>query len=122
MPDPKTKPEPSPAGCDTIAAGRECHDSHSTPGGRLCQIQNNCLAGIFGHLKEIVVIHEMIFNEAGEAVDYRITDFNTAFLQILGKTGEEVRGMLATGLFAARPAPYIREYESALPQGSPENC
>ncbi len=119
MPDPKTKPEPSPAGCDTIAAGRECHDSHSAPGGRLCQIQNNCLAGIFGHLKEIVVIHEMIFNEAGEAVDYRITDFNTAFLQILGKTGEEVRGMLATGLFAARPAPYIREYESALASGQP---
>ncbi|HQB83083.1 MAG TPA: HAMP domain-containing sensor histidine kinase, partial [Candidatus Rifleibacterium sp.] len=120
LPDQKIKPALTPAGCDEITAGRECHDSSNITNSNYCQLQSNSLAGIFNQLKEIVAVHEMIFDEAGEAVDYRIIGFNTAFLQLLGKTGEEVKDALATGLFASRPAPYISEYESVLTSGQPK--
>ncbi len=56
----------------------------------------------------------MIFNEAGEAVDYRIIDGNSAFLNLLGKKAEEVKNCLATDLYSTMPAPYLGEYASVV--------
>ncbi len=90
-------------------AGSACH-----------LLQSDHLSGIFSNLKEIVAIHEMIFNEAGEAVDYRVIDGNSAFLNLLGKRAEDIRNRLATDLYSAMPAPYIREYEVAVHHGQPK--
>lgn len=62
----------------------------------------------------------MIFNETGEAIDYRIIDGNNAFLNLLGKKAEEIRNRLATDLYSVMPAPYIREYESVVKHGQPK--
>ena len=63
----------------------------------------------------------MIFNETGEAIDYRIIDGNNAFLNLLGKKAEEIRNRLATDLYSVMPAPYIREYESVVKHGQPKD-
>lgn len=62
----------------------------------------------------------MIFNDKGEAINYRIIDGNSAFLNLLGRKSEEIRNCLATDLYSSMPAPYIKEYESVIILGQPK--
>ena len=54
---------------------------------------------LFGAMTEMVVLHELVLNESGEAVDYRITDCNTAFTAVTGIKKEDALGKLATEVY-----------------------
>jgi PAS domain S-box-containing protein len=70
-------------------------------------------------MTEIVALHEVIYDAAGKAVDYRILDCNTAFLQLIGVTQEQATGALATELFGTGEAPYLEIYARVAESGSP---
>lgn len=68
------------------------------------------LSSLFSTMTEIVVMHELIFDDKNRAIDYRILDCNIAFLKLVGKEKKEVIGKLATELYQLSDAPYLEQY------------
>ncbi|MDA3812119.1 MAG: PocR ligand-binding domain-containing protein [Spirochaetaceae bacterium] len=68
------------------------------------------LSALFETMTEMVVLHELVFNEKGETVDYKITDCNKAFTDITGITKENALGKLASDLYQTETAPYLDVY------------
>ena len=68
------------------------------------------LSALFGSMAEMVALHELIFNDQGEIIDYRITDCNNAFTDITGIKKEDAIGKTATELYKMESAPYLDTY------------
>ncbi|MBI9113385.1 PAS domain S-box protein, partial [Maridesulfovibrio ferrireducens] len=77
------------------------------------------LSTLFGTMTEMVVLHELIFNEKGEAVNYRITDCNNAFTKVTGIKKENVIGKLATEVYKTENAPYLDVYSNVATTRKP---
>ncbi len=74
---------------------------------------------LFSSMTEMVVLHELVFDEKGEAVNYRITDCNNAFTAITGIEKSDASGKLATDVFQTGTAPFIDEYARVATTGVP---
>jgi PAS domain S-box-containing protein len=78
---------------------------------------------LFASMQELVVLHEIVLDERGEAVDYRILDCNPAFTASTGLSREEVVGRLASEVYGtaygAGPAPYLDVYARVALTGEP---
>jgi len=68
------------------------------------------LSTLFATMTEMVVLHELVFNERGEAVNYRITDCNNAFTLNLGIKKELAVGKLATEIYQSETPPFLDIY------------
>ncbi|HZK67974.1 MAG TPA: PAS domain S-box protein [Paludibacter sp.] len=68
------------------------------------------LSSLFASMTEMVVTHELIFDENGNAVNYQITDCNTAFTGITGIERQDAVGKLATEVYGTESAPYLEQY------------
>ena len=68
------------------------------------------LSTLFDAMTEMVVLHELVFNELGEAVNYIITDCNKAFTKVTGIKKENAVGKLATDVFNTEIPPYFDVY------------
>ncbi|MFH0736335.1 MAG: PAS domain S-box protein [bacterium] len=77
------------------------------------------LSTLFDAMTEIVVLHELVFNELGKVVNYRITDCNKAFTQITGIKKEYAVGKLATDVFKTEIPPYLEVYTRVGLTGEP---
>jgi len=77
------------------------------------------LSALFGSMTEMVVLHELVFNEHGAAVNYRIIDTNKAFSEITGIAKQEALGQLATDMYHTETAPYMKEYSRVALTGEP---
>lgn len=64
---------------------------------------------LFNVMDEGVAINEIVRNEAGEVIDYRILEVNPAFTKNSIYSREQVEGQLATDLYQMSSA-YIREW------------
>lgn len=71
---------------------------------------NEKLNALFSSMDEIVVMHDVVFNENGDAIDYRITDCNNAFENKTGIKKELAIGKLASEVYQVNPAPYLKEF------------
>jgi len=78
------------------------------------------LSSLFAAMTEIVVLHELVFDGQGQAVDYRILDCNQAFSDITGIRREMAKGRLATDLYQTAEAPYLDVYSRVATSGAPE--
>ncbi|MBD3304801.1 transporter substrate-binding domain-containing protein [candidate division KSB3 bacterium] len=65
---------------------------------------------LFQSMNESVVLHEVVYDNAGNAVDYRIVEANPAFEQITGVAGTQAVGNLATQVYGTPDAPYLETY------------
>ncbi len=65
---------------------------------------------LFGAMTEMVVLHELVYNDRGEAVNYRITDCNHAFTAVTGIKKDDAAGKLATEVYQGESAPYLEEF------------
>ncbi len=78
---------------------------------------------LFASMLELVVLHEIVFDEQGEAVDYRILDCNPAFTASTGLSREHVVGRLATEAYGTDygtdPAPYLDVFARVALTGEP---
>lgn len=75
------------------------------------------LSTLFGSMTEMVALHEIIYNENGEAVNYRITDCNHAFTKITGISKDAAVGKLATDVYQTKSAPYLEIYAQVAMTG-----
>jgi PAS domain S-box-containing protein len=68
------------------------------------------LSALFSSMTEMVVIHELVFDLTGKAVDYRILDCNQIFSDITGIAKEDAVGKLGSMLYKSTPPPYLDLY------------
>jgi PAS domain S-box-containing protein len=72
---------------------------------------------LFENMVEGVALHEMIYNNAGIPIDYRIVDVNSAFEKQTGISSQSARGALATILYGVETPPFIVEYSGVVLSG-----
>src|SRR6056297_2499362 len=77
------------------------------------------LSALFASMTEMIVLHEMVFDDADKPVNYRITDCNTAFTNITGIHREDAVGKLATELYRTSQPPYLDELTRVAITGKP---
>jgi len=80
------------------------------------------LATLFASMSEMVVLHELVFHGAGEAVNYRIIDVNSAFTRLTGISREKAVGRLATDVYGTKEPPYLHEFSQVALTGEPYTC
>lgn len=72
------------------------------------------------YMTEVVALHELVCDESGNAVDYRILDTNPAFTQVTGIRWEEANGKLASEVYQESPPPYLGIYARVAQSGIAE--
>ncbi|NLG35783.1 MAG: PAS domain-containing protein [Lentisphaerae bacterium] len=68
------------------------------------------LKALFTSMAELVALHELVRDETGKAVDYRITDCNQAYERATGTRREDIVGKRASELLAANEPPHLKDY------------
>lgn len=74
---------------------------------------------LYTAMVEGVALHELVLNEAGDPVDYRILDVNPAYSTILGISRETVIGQLASTVYQLTPPPYLATYAQVIQRQEP---
>ena len=77
------------------------------------------LRGLFESMNEGVVLHEIVHDDQGKAVDYRILEVNPAFTAQVGIPRQAAVGALASELYGAGEAPYLELYAAVAETGKP---
>lgn len=77
------------------------------------------LRTLFSSMTEMVALHEMVFDDKGRAVNYRITGINSAYCNITGMKEENILGKLATEIYGNSEPPYLVEYSKVAQTGKP---
>ncbi|MEA3391692.1 MAG: ATP-binding protein, partial [Candidatus Marinimicrobia bacterium] len=72
-------------------------------------------------MAEGVYLHEIIYNKKGDAINYRITETNTASEKILNIKNKDAVGKLATDLYETPEAPFLEIYTKVAETGIPVN-
>ena len=74
---------------------------------------------LFTTMQEGVVLHEMVYDVDGNAIDYRILDVNEAFESLTGLRRRDVAGGLASKVYGSGEPPYFDIYEKVARTGQP---
>jgi len=74
---------------------------------------------LYTAINEGMALHEIIYNEKGEPVDYEIIDVNPAYEKILNLKKEDIVGKLASEIFENKKPPYIDIYAEVAKNGNP---
>jgi PAS domain S-box-containing protein len=77
------------------------------------------LNALFTSLTEMIVMHELVLNAAGEAVNYRIIDCNKVFTEVTGIPKEDAVGKLASEVYQTDLPPYLEKYAKVALGGEP---
>ncbi len=76
---------------------------------------------LISSMTEGVALHEIVYNNRGDAVDYRIIDVNPAFEEHTGIPSDQAKGMLASELYGTGSAPFLDLYVSVAEGGPTQN-
>lgn len=76
---------------------------------------------LFQTMTEGAALHELIRDEKGTPIDYRILDINPAYTHHTGITAAQARGASAKILYHTDPPPYLDVYVRVAETGSPES-
>ena len=74
---------------------------------------------LYESMSEGLCQHEVVFDEAGKAVNYRILNVNPRYEDILGIKAENVVGKLATEAYGTDEPPYFDLYNEVAQTGIP---
>ena len=74
---------------------------------------------LYNTMTEGVCRHEVIYDESGDAVDYRIIDINPSYERILGLKKEDVQNKAGSIIYDADPPPYLNIYAEVAQTGNP---
>ncbi|MDP2211574.1 MAG: MASE3 domain-containing protein, partial [Candidatus Aquicultor sp.] len=74
---------------------------------------------LFTSMNEGAILHELIYDEDGRAVDYLVKDVNPRFESILGIKPTDAEGKRATVLYGTDEAPYLDVYTKVAETGEP---
>jgi PAS domain S-box-containing protein len=76
---------------------------------------------LFQHMAEGVAIHELVYDEAGRPIDYRILDVNPAYQTHTGLSYEQVVGKTSFEAYGMSPPPYLDAFIEAGHYGRPSH-
>lgn len=74
---------------------------------------------LFENLTEGVALHEMVYDEQGNAIDYRILDINPSYEKHTGLLQKKAIGLLASTLYGTTEPPYFEIFEKVARTGDP---
>jgi len=74
---------------------------------------------LFTNMAEGVAFHELVFDSAGNTVNYRIIEVNPAYERILSLRREEIVGKLASDAYGVSEPPYLEEFAGVVSSGMP---
>jgi PAS domain S-box-containing protein len=74
---------------------------------------------LFESMAEGVALHEIILDESGRSVDYRILDVNPAYERHTGLTVAQVQGRLASEAYGVDEPPYLDLFAQVARTGEP---
>jgi len=77
------------------------------------------LRSLYSTMSEGVCLHEIVYDEHGAAVDYRIIDVNPAYESIIGLPRERAVGSLASEIYGTGEPPYTDIYAQVASTGKP---
>lgn len=77
------------------------------------------LNALFSSMTEMVVLHELVFDEKGLPFNYKIIDCNKAFTEVTGIKKEFAVGKLATEVYSIDTAPYLDLFSQVAITGKP---
>jgi PAS domain S-box-containing protein len=72
---------------------------------------------LYESMNEGICLHELIYNDDGEPVDYKIIDVNPNYEKILGIKKEEAVGKLASEVYESKEPPYLDTYAGVVESG-----
>lgn len=72
---------------------------------------------LFNDMAEGVALHEIEYNALGEPVNYRITEVNQRYSEILSMPKEQVIGRLATDAYGTSEPPYLKAFSDVVRTG-----
>ena len=76
---------------------------------------------LFESMHEGVCLHEVVYDDSNNAVDYRITDVNPSYETILDLERKDVVGNLASEIYGVDGPPYLEVYARVADTGEPTN-
>jgi len=79
----------------------------------------NKYRSLYSSMNEGMALHEIIYDESGEATDYRILDVNPAYEHLTGIKREDVIGARASELYGMEGAPYLETYAKVTASKKP---
>ena len=74
---------------------------------------------LFESATEGIALHEVVFDDGGRAIDYRIVDVNSSYERQTGLIAAQARGQLASEFYGTGSAPYLAEYARVAKGGEP---
>lgn len=74
---------------------------------------------LFESMNEGVAIHDLVFDENNQPIDYIITDVNPSFERQTSILKNSVIGKKATDAYGVENAPYLKEYAEVVLTGNP---
>lgn len=77
------------------------------------------LSALFESMTEMVVLHDVVFDENGVPENYRITDCNNAYIKLIGIDKKEIIGKLATEAYEIEKPLYLDEFSRVALTGEP---
>ena len=80
---------------------------------------------LYNSMSEGMALHQLLYDAAGEAVDYMVEDINPAYETIFGLRADQVLMRRATHLYNSADAPYLDIYADVVKSGQParfETC
>ncbi|PPD58013.1 MEDS domain-containing protein [Dehalogenimonas etheniformans] len=85
------------------------------------QRQQEQILATYRSMREGLCLHELVFDDSGKAVDYRILDVNPAFEAATGLERAKSIGQKASVLYGTGKPPYFDVYERVALTGEPES-
>ena len=77
--------------------------------------------GLFHTMDEGFALHEIIRDDDGKAIDYRIIEVNLAFEKILSIRSEDVTNKTSRAVYKLNEAPFLEKYVAVAEGGGPIN-
>ncbi len=72
---------------------------------------------LFHNMAEGVALHELIYDEAGEAVDYRVIDVNPSFVRHMGIPRNDAVGKISREAYKTDFIPYLEIFKNVVLSG-----
>ncbi|MBX3045310.1 MAG: hypothetical protein KIT33_12465 [Candidatus Kapabacteria bacterium] len=77
------------------------------------------ITALFEEMTDMVVLHEVVFNEKGEAINYVITDCNKAFTRVTGIAKEDAINKTADVVYNSSEPPFLKDFTDVALSNNP---
>jgi two-component system cell cycle sensor histidine kinase/response regulator CckA len=74
---------------------------------------------LYSTMNEGVALHEVIYDDSGKAIDYRIIDVNQAYSEITKISAEKAIGSTGSELYEIEDPPFLDQYVEVAKKGVP---